>query len=656
LRLVDVNETTLKMYGAESKSVLIDGYSSVWSQETESCLRMSFVAVATGVRRMTCEDVNVSLDGEEIHVAETWAVAPGYEDSYGRVYLSDVDITDRRLAELALRESQDRYRSLFEQSPVGVWTYDTSGVVADCNESFATILGSPRERLIGFDMKTMQDQRVRPAVDAALQGEVGFYEGEYRATLNQKHVIWISARTAPLRDAWGGTTGGMGVISDLTQLRETEERVKYLAVHDEVTGLANRTLFQDRLGQAIAFAGRSKQKLAVAVVDIDRFRHINETLGYAAGDRLLREVGERIIESVRGDDSVARGSGDEYLLLFPGLARAQDVVRVADRVMDGFAAPWTVAGDEYFLTPSMGVAVYPADGTDAETLVSNAEKALHRAKQLGRSHCQYFDASMNLAIAQRLTLERELHHALERNEFEVHYQPLVDVASGTLAGFEALVRWRHPKRGLLLPGEFIELAESTGLIIPMGERVLRAACRQAKAWMDEGRGDIVVSVNLSPRQFFQGDLVATVAGALATSGLKTGALGIEVTETVAVEDVDRASSILEQLRTLGVRVGLDDFGTGYSSLSHLREVPIDIVKIDRSFIAGVNNGGGDAAVASAIVAMGRTMGLTVIAEGVETTEQLAFVRERGCDLFQGFLVSRAVLAEECAAFFGGRLA
>ncbi len=425
-----------------------------------------------------------------------------------------------------------------------------------------------------------------------------------------------------------------------------KETILHLAYHDALTDLPNRTLFEDRLTVALAQAHRRNQMLPVMFLDLDRFKQVNDMAGHAMGDKLLRSVAERLAGLVREGDTVARVGGDEFTLLSPEVAGVEDTVEIAERVLKVFQQPWALDGHEFHVTTSVGIAMYPNDGEDAESLLRNADTAMYRAKEQGRNNYQLYTPAMNARIAERLAVENSLRHGLVSGEFAVHYQPQVNIDTGQIVGAEALVRWQHPERGLVLPAEFIPVAEETGLIVPLGEWVLRTACAQNRAWQEAGLPPLRVAVNLSARQFQQRDLKSMVAQVLGETGLDPHCLQLEITEGVAMQDAEFTITMLRELRGMGIQIAIDDFGTGHSSLSYLRRLPIDVVKIDRSFVCDLTTDPNDAAIASTIVAMAHNLKLRVIAEGVETEEQLTFLKEQQCDEFQGYLFSKPVPAEK----------
>jgi diguanylate cyclase (GGDEF)-like protein len=482
-----------------------------------------------------------------------------------------------------------------------------------------------------------------PSVALALYGLVQLYE----FVLIMRSLIDRST-TTPLfaigvSDAIASTVFALAavliILEDQREVGiEATSQVEQLAYYDTLTGLPNRSLFADRLTVAIAHAHRHRYKLAILFLDLDRFKQINDSLGHTVGDRLLKIVSSRIRTTIREEDTVARFGGDEFTVLIHIIGKIEDAGKVAQKILDAFKAPITIDDRDFVVTSSVGISVYPNDGTDGETLIRNADTAMYRAKDLGRNSCQYYAATMNHKALEALEVENGMRRALIQNEFVLHYQPLIDIGSGTVFGLEALIRWQHPELGLLRPDRFIPAAEQTGLIIAIDRWVLREACQQASEWHRRGH-NVVMAVNLSGRQFHDPDLIEQVREALRLADLRPQFLEIEITEGYAMRDVEKAIQILQQLKALGVRISIDDFGTGYSCLSYLKDFPIDTLKLDGSFVRDLASPE-DAQIALGVIALAHSLKLKVIAEGVETISQLTFLREHDCDRLQGYLFSR----------------
>lgn len=439
------------------------------------------------------------------------------------------------------------------------------------------------------------------------------------------------------------------IARDITERKLAEETIRHMAYHDPLTGLPNRLLLTDRLNHALARG--SRVRAAVLYLDIDRFKDINDTLGHLMGDELLKATAERLTKCVRDGDTIARQGGDEFTILLQHMDRVDDVTRVIERIFSTFESPFILEGQpELFLTASIGISIYPDDGEDAETLFKNADIALYQAKEVGRNTYKLFSRSMNEKITRKLDIENRLRKAYEKEELLLHYQPQIDLETNKVIGMESLLRWEEPQRGLVPPMEFIPVAEDTGLIMPIGDWVLSAACRQNRAWLDRGLKSVRVGVNISMRQFKQKNFAEKVAGILEQASLGPEYLELELTESILMEDVESVIDTLRKLKSMGIKLSIDDFGTGYSSLEYLKKMPIDMLKIAQSFVRDIDVNPEDAAIATTIIRMGHTMKIEVIAEGVETPEQLNLLRRMHCDKIQGFLVSRPLPPEKAAAF------
>jgi diguanylate cyclase (GGDEF)-like protein len=451
-----------------------------------------------------------------------------------------------------------------------------------------------------------------------------------------------------IRDLDGLPTGMLGVTRDISERKRAEERMNYLAYYDGLTDLPNRFLFNDRMSNVLIRLHRSQTLASMMLIDLDRFKDINDSLGHNTGDLLLKEVGQRLATCIRESDTVARMSGDEFVIILPDVLDPESAEITAQRILSAFSQPFYVEENEIYITPSIGITIAPADGISVDTLMKNADMAMYRAKEHGRNTYQFFSSEMSAIVSERRVLENHLRKALEHHELQVHYQPQLDLHTEKIIAVEALVRWHHPELGTISPNQFIPLAEETGLIEPLGRWVLETACAQTRAWQLAGAPDLRVAVNLSARQFERQDLVETVTQVLRNTGLHASALELEITESTAMRDWERTLEILEEIGHLGVRIAIDDFGTGHCSFGYLRQFPIDTLKIDRSFIQDLHADRNNAAIVSAIIVLAHALSLTLIAECVETPAQLSVLRSQGCDKIQGYLFSKPLPPEELA--------
>jgi len=488
-------------------------------------------------------------------------------------------------------------------------------------------------------------RRAPLAVKAGLHGAFAFPIRSGNDTLGIMEFFSLASR--PPDEALLQSTRAIGSqISLFIARKQAEEHIRHLAHYDELTGLANRNMFSQGLSHAIAKAQRNSMALAILFIDLDRFKNINDTLGHEAGDSVLKEVAERLRGCLRESDTIGRLSGDEFVVLLEETPQSMHCTEVAQKILAAIARPFAIDTQEFHLTASIGISTYPADSEDMQGLLKNADVAMYRAKELGKNNFQFYSAQMNIHTLERLVLESSLRRAVERNEFVLHYQPKIDIYSGCISGMEALVRWQHPTKGLIPPMQFIPLAEETGLIVPIGEWVLRTACARNKSWQEQGLPPLCVSVNLSARQFTHENLLQDVARVLHETGLDAAFLEIEITESMVMHDPEHAIELLNELKAMGISISIDDFGTGYSSLSYLKRFPIDSLKIDRSFIKDLPLDGDDAAITQAIIAMAHGLKLKVTAEGAETGEQLCFLSIHKCDEMQGFHFSKPLPENE----------
>jgi diguanylate cyclase (GGDEF)-like protein/PAS domain S-box-containing protein len=555
-----------------------------------------------------------------------------------------VDVRLLRAAEARVRASETALKEAQQLAQLGSWSWDlTSGEVTWSQELYRILGLPPEERNASFDMFRRllhpdDRQRVLELVERARTAGTGF-ECEHRVVRPDGAVRVLQARGEVHADGAGRPATMVGTAQDITQRKQLEEQLVRQALNDPLTGLANRALFADRLEHALAHGQRPGVTVAILVIDLDGFKDINDSLGHDAGDDLLMIAGMRLQGHARPGDTVARLGGDEFGVLLEDIA-ADEAVRSAEALLEGLATPIVLRDRDLTPTASIGIAI--AAGEDAETLLRNADTAMYAAKRQGKGRYALFEPAMHATVIERLDLAADLSRAVEKGQLHLCYEPQISLASGRICCLEALVRWRHPARGEVSPGEFIPLAEDTGMILAIGRWVLREACRQVKAWQERwpAPAPLTIAVNLSARQLQHPGIVDEVRAALAAAGLDPQSLVLEITETAIMEHLDAAITLLTELRRLGVRLALDDFGTGYSSLSYLQRLPVDILKIDRSFVAGVARSTEDSALARGILTLGQTLGLETVAEGIETAEQLAALRALGCQLGQGYLFAR----------------
>ncbi len=559
------------------------------------------------------------------------------------------DTTDRHRAEALLRESQERFALAARAANDGLWDWDLSKDEVYYSPRWKAMLGAAEEEVGStpeewFDRLHPEDlERVRSTLHAHLAGLSTHFESEHRMLHENGSYRWVVCRGLAVRGSDGGATRFAGSQSDVTHRKLAEAQLEHRAFYDALTNLPNRALFLDRLRHALRRAARRRDYLfAVLFLDVDRFKVVNDSLGHGSGDRLLVTIARRLELALRPGDSVARLGGDEFAVLLDGIRGAADAQRVAERIQRELVAPFHIGGQELYASCSIGIALSSTGYERPEEVLRDADTAMYRAKAAGRARHAMFDTAMHQRAVLLLQTEADLRRALDRNELCVHYQPIVSLASGRISGVEALVRWQHPERGMVAPAQFVPVAEESGLIVGLDRWVLREACRSVASWSAgvAQAQDLRLSVNLSPRQLGLPDLRAHVAAVLAETGLAPERLRLEITETAMMEQHEAARGALGELKALGVEIAVDDFGTGHSSLARLHDFPIDALKVDRSFVEVLGVPGGTARIARTIVLIGRTLGLSVIAEGVESERQLALLRELECDAAQGYYFSR----------------
>ena len=565
------------------------------------------------------------------------------------------DISDRKRAELALRESEEKFRQMADNIPEVFWMADVGmRKLLYLSPVYEKVTGKPAaeamKRLSSFLEIVHPDDKRRVRVARRAMPRGGDYNIEYRILCADGSLRWIHEQAYPVRDSEGGIYRIAGVASDITHRKAAEEKLVYLAHYDGLTGLPNRVLFRDRLEQTLAQARRRNWLVGVMMLDLDRFKVANDSLGHSVGDSLLKQVAGRLTGCVRVGDTVGRFGGDEFGVILSDLRNAEDARLVAQKALDAFAEPFQLERDEVYITASIGISMYPADSDDLEVLIKSADTALHRAKDSGRNNFQFFTAEMNAKVLHRLSMENSLRRALERHEFLLHYQPKASLNGGNTTGLEALLRWQHPELGLVLPGEFVPLLEETGLIIPVGEWIFSAVCAQLKAWAAAGVQCVPIAINLSSRQFLTRGFGSYIRRLLDEYEADPRLIELEITESSLMANTEDVVHTLEYLESIGVRISVDDFGTGYSSLSYLKRFPLDALKIDRSFVRDITSNAEDATIVRAIISMAGSLGLKTVAEGVETEAQMNFLATNGCDEIQGYYLARPLTVEDCGAW------
>jgi diguanylate cyclase (GGDEF)-like protein/PAS domain S-box-containing protein len=648
-RLVIVNEATAKFHDRPAGDFLGKLDSDIYPPER--------------VQEIWAEDDAVTDSGTPLEEEQAFRTASGVlrwvikykrrivsPDSQRWLITTLIDITDRRQTEIALRQSEARFRALTELSSDFYWEQDENFRITEISGSVLALVGISAQAHLGktrWEIPGIKlSQKEWDAHRAILQAHLPFTDFAYERTGPDGEPRWLSMTGQPVFDDAGKFTGYRGVGRDITAAKLAEARIQYLAYHDSLTTLPNRSSFSLILGQGIARARRESRQLAVLFIDLDRFKNINDTLGHDAGDALLLEVGTRLRHCVRQSDTVARLGGDEFVVLLDEISAPGHVAKVARKILADVGSPLDIKGQEFRVSASIGVSIFPQDGGDEQTLMKNADIAMYHAKQEGRNNYQFHSETMDTHSLERLALESSLRRALERNEFELHYQAKTSLGTSRMTGMEALLRWQHPDLGMLAPAQFIPIAEETGLIVPIGYWVIRTACLQNKAWQDRGLPPMRVAVNLSARQFTDESLTRSVASILEETGMDPAWLELEITESLIMHNVGRTMQVLTTLGNLGIRIAIDDFGTGHSSLAYLKRFPIDALKIDRSFISDLPGDAEDKAITTAIIAMGKSLDLTVVAEGVETQDQLDCLRALGCDEFQGYYSNRPLPAAQ----------
>ncbi len=560
---------------------------------------------------------------------------------------------ERKRTKEALRASEEKYRELVEHANSIILKVDTMGTITFFNEFAQAFFGFAESEIVGRNiLGTIVPYRDSSGKDLTLmmndilRDPDRYLKNENENIRKDGTRVWVAWTNKAMRDSEGRITGILAVGQDISERRKMEEIIRQQASHDALTGLPNRRMFTDRLTFALNQAHRYHKQIAVVFMDLDHFKNINDSFGHDAGDQLLKDVAERLGYCVRETDTMARIGGDEFNILLPDIHHAEDTTIIVEKIMAAFQRPFSIQGHDFHITASMGISIYPDDGKFADTLLKNADAAMYHVKEQGRNNYKFYNPAINTRTIERMILEKNLRKTLECGGLVVHYQPQVATDTKQIVCAEALVRWQHPELGLLNPMKFIPLAEETGLIIPIGKWVLRAACAQNKAWQEAGYPPLCVTVNLSARQFQQSNLAEMVAQVLHETNLDAEWLELEITESTAMQDIGHTIPNLSRLTEMGIRFAIDDFGTGCTSLSYLKSLPIRKLKIDRSFISGLTTDPDDQAIVTAVIALAHNLRLKVVAEGVETEDQLLFLRSSRCDEVQVYLLSEPVPVEE----------
>ncbi|MBS4097842.1 MAG: EAL domain-containing protein [Sulfuricella sp.] len=559
------------------------------------------------------------------------------------------NLLQRKRAEAQLRLAAH----VFEHSGEAILITDGKNRITEANPAFTRMTGYTLDEVRGQDPRILSSGRTSREEYAEMWQAIhqnGFWQGEMWDRCKNGAVYPKLMTISVVRNPQGDIDFFISSFADLSEQKANEEKIRHLAHHDALTGLPNRMHLQISLEQSLATARRDHAEVALMFIDLDRFKIINDTLGHNIGDGLLVEVARRLRDSVRDSDLVARLGGDEFVVALNDCDTANAAAHIAEKILANLAQPYQIEGNPLHTTPSIGISIYPHDGGDLDTLMKNADTAMYHAKAVGRNNFQFFSEGMNKSTNDRLMLENSLHQALQRDEFTVHYQPQADMRSGRLVGAEALIRWQHPERGMVSPLQFIPLAEENGMILAIGTWVLREVCRQIKAWREQGLNGLRFAVNLSPRQFRHEKLVDDILAILAEFEVPAAALELEITESSVMDNPDAAVLQLKKLNQHGLSIAIDDFGTGYSSLNYLKRFPVSKLKIDRSFVMDIPGDANDTAIAIAVIQLAKSLGLNVVAEGVETAEQQQFLEEQGCDFLQGYRYSKPLDAAAFAEF------
>ncbi|MBD9362395.1 putative bifunctional diguanylate cyclase/phosphodiesterase [Methylomonas fluvii] len=646
--ILEANLTATQLLGVPRHALLSQALSRYIAFADQDIYYLHRKALIESAQAQTCELNFVKADGADfcVRLEMNLAIAADGEQIL-RIVISD--ISREKTKDQYLRQAA----AMFETAREGVMVTDANMRILVVNRAFTELTGYAAEEVIGKTPKTLKSGRQDQAFYADMWGQInncGYWQGEIWNRRKDGEIYPQMLSISAVRDENNRVTHYVGVFSDISQLKDAVARLEFLAHHDPLTNLPNRLLLFARLEHCIGLSRRERKSAALLMLDLDRFKDVNDSFGHLAGDELLQQVAAKLSCRLRGIDTVTRLGGDEFAILLEDLARPQDAALVAAEIIESLNEPWRLSnGSEVRVGVSIGISLLPEHGNSSEELLQHADVALYRAKAEGRGNFKYFSEDLTQAALRRLNLESLLRRALRHQELLVYYQPQVDISTGRIIGAEALLRWHHAQEGMIPPSQFIPVAEEIGLIADIGEWVLTQVCRQGRCWLDAGLPPIKLAVNLSPHQLRHGDIAASIDAILSQTGFPPEFLELELTESALMERETEVVLVLCQLRALGVRIAIDDFGTGYSSLAYLKHFPLDVLKIDKTFIDDIPQLEDDKEIASAIIGMGHTLRLQVLAEGVETQEQLDFLQEHGCDFYQGYLKSPALPASDFAA-------
>lgn len=653
-RYIEVNQKLCDLLGYSREELLQLNYRQVIHPEehlTRTQLREQLLADATRQHSPEKETRYIRKNGSMMWASVAMSIVrtPSGDADYLVALVQDIS---------ARKAAEERFRATFEQAAVGIAHVSLDRRYLMVNQKLCDMTGYTRDELLAMRSSEIAHPDNRSVENAKrkklLENKLHTYSVERCYVRKDGATIWVNQTVSLVRDAAGMPQYFLRVVQDVTERKEAQERLMHLAHYDPLTSLPNRAFFNNRLTQTLALAQRNDRTSGVCLIDLDQFKAVNDTLGHGAGDKLLQLVSERLSKCVRTGDTVGRLGGDEFAVILSELTVPQDAGQVAQKIIDALAAPFHIEGHEVYTTASIGIALYPADSENIDTLMRNADVAMYSAKAQGRNVYQFYTVEMNERAVKRIHLENKLRRALEREEFLLLYQPKLNIETGATVGFEALLRWQPPDSAVVPPDRFIPLLEETGLIIPVGEWVLRAACTQIREWLSAGVTPAPIAINLSARQLEQNDFGATVGRALNEFGVEPRWIEAEITESALMEKPQEAIAVLAELKALGICLAVDDFGTGYSSLSYLKRFPVDTLKIDGSFVRDITSDADDATITRTVITLAHSLGLQVIAEGVETEEQLAFLLDHRCDEAQGYLFAKPLPAHQCTALLAGK--